>query len=219
VTTIKGWTGLLLKADRPEASERRALESIDHQTDRITHLVEDLLHVVRLRGTRPELSRERVDLGDLVRSQVERAAGTAGQHRFHVEADRALVVEADRELVGNVLGHLLENALRYTPSGGVIEVEVRRVGGEVAVSVRDSGPGIPLERRPHVFEPFYEALPSGHPGYTGSVSLGLALSKQIVEAHGGRIWFQSEEGRGTTFSFSLPMASGSSRTGRARRPA
>ena len=73
------------------------------------------------------------------------------------------------------------------------------------VSVRDHGPGIPPERQPHVFEPMYEPVPSGATGYTGVVGLGLHLSWQIIEAHGGRIWLESAQGEGTTFCFSLPL--------------
>ncbi|MHB1004714.1 MAG: sensor histidine kinase [Chloroflexota bacterium] len=78
--------------------------------------------------------------------------------------------------------------------------------GEAVVSVRDHGVGIPPDRQPFVFEPFYQAVPAGSPGYVGVVSLGLHLSKQIVEALGSQIWFASTQGQGSTFSFSLPLA-------------
>jgi signal transduction histidine kinase len=85
-------------------------------------------------------------------------------------------------------------------------VEARRQDGRAAVSVTDHGPEIPLDRQAYVFEPFYEYIAPGTPGYAGLVSLGLYLSKQIIDAHGGRIWFVSDAVNGTTFSFSLPLA-------------
>ena len=207
VTTIKGWTELLLKVGRREERERRALETILRQSDRIERLTQDLLAVVRVRPSALALSPEQFDLNTLAQELVGRTARTTEQHQFRVETAGPLLVEADRELIGEVLSHLLENAMRYSPAGGLIEVEARRTDGEAVVSVRDHGVGIPPERQPHVFEPFYEPVPSGEPGYVGIVSVGLYLSRQVVEAHGGRIWFTSTPGEGSTFSFSLPVAS------------
>jgi signal transduction histidine kinase len=122
-----------------------------------------------------------------------------------VEGAGSITVAGDRQRMGDVVAHLLENAIRYSPPGGSIEVELRSDGREAMVQVRDEGPGIPVERQPHVFEPLYEPLPPGAPGYTGVVGLGLHLSWQIIEAHGGRIWLESQPGEGTTFCFSVPL--------------
>ncbi len=204
ITTIKGWTELLLRTGGPRVDERKALETIHRQAERITQLGEDLLAVVRLRPGSTSLSRERFDLGALVQEGTKQEQSMEEHRQIRVSVSDLLPVEADRQLIAEVLHRLLKNAIRYSPAGSTVEVEARREDNEAVVSVTDHGIGIPLERQAHVFEPFYEPLPSGSPGYIGIVSLGLFLSKQVIEAHRGRIWFTSTPEEGSTFSFSLP---------------
>ncbi|MHB1417865.1 MAG: GAF domain-containing sensor histidine kinase, partial [Chloroflexota bacterium] len=207
VTTIKGWAELLIRLQTgPNGKARKALETIVVQSDRITRLIEDLLTVVRLYPGVPTLDRQPFDLSVLVRQVVAQVSPTTEQHQFTVETPGRVLVEADQELILELMNHLLENAMRYSPSGGPIAVTIRKTAQEAIASVTDRGIGIEPERQPYIFEPFYEPVAPGMPGYLGIVSLGLHLSKQIVEAHGGRIWFESKPGQGSTFSFSLPLA-------------
>ncbi|MEM3433607.1 MAG: sensor histidine kinase, partial [Candidatus Methanomethyliaceae archaeon] len=117
-----------------------------------------------------------------------------------LEREPDLWVSADPRRIRQVLGNLLSNALRYSPSGSTITVSVRRQGNEVWVSVQDQGPGIPEEDLPHIFERFYKADKSRAEGGTG---LGLAIAKEIVQAHGGRIWVENRGG--ARFTFALPV--------------
>jgi signal transduction histidine kinase len=206
VTTIKGWAEILLRAKGRSPDDQKALETIHRQAERITRLSDDLLSVMRLQPGFPSLSQERFDLAELLQESVELAQRTASSREFRVTTSGPLLVEADRRLISEMLSHLLENAIRYSPAGMPVEVESLQVKGRAVVSVKDHGVGIPLDRQIHIFEPFYEPVPSGSQGYVGIVSLGLHLSKQIVEAHGGTIWFTSTPGEGSTFSFSLPLA-------------
>jgi two-component system phosphate regulon sensor histidine kinase PhoR len=105
--------------------------------------------------------------------------------------------------VRQVVGNLLHNAIKFTPPGGEIHISAEQVADEVVISVRDTGVGISSEDLPRVFERFYKADRARSSSGTG---LGLAIAKHIVQGHGGRIWAQSTEGRGSTFSFSLPSA-------------
>ncbi len=205
VTVIKGRAQLLLTTDAEDPRVRRGLEAIGRQSERIVRLIEDLLAVIRLRPTPPVLNRARFDLAAFTREQVERTQRTTELHHFTVTTDGPLEVEADQALVGEVLSRLLENAMRYSPPGGTITVTARRQDDEAVVSVTDQGVGIPRERQQHVFEPFFEPVPPGAPGYLGLISLGLNLSRRIIEAHGGRLWLVSEPGHGSTFSFGLPL--------------
>ncbi len=212
VTTISGWTQLLLKREAREPKEqKRALEIILHQSQRIARLTEDLLTAVRLTSGPPKLALrpERFDLVALAsgigEETIAQADPTTAKHRFQLAASGVLPVEADRQLIRMVVNHLLENAVRYSPEGGDVEVSVGRTAAGAQVSVKDHGVGISQERLPHAFEPFYEPVPAGQPGYVGVISLGLYLSRQIVEAHGGSIWAESEPGAGSTFSFTLPL--------------
>jgi signal transduction histidine kinase len=112
-------------------------------------------------------------------------------------------VRADRTRVAQVLNNLVGNALKFTPPGGEVSVEVAREGDEARFCVRDTGPGIKTEDLPHIFDRFWQAEGRKR---KGGVGLGLAISKGIVTAHGGRIWAASEPGNGAMFCFTLPLA-------------
>jgi signal transduction histidine kinase len=205
VTVIKGWAQLLTMSHADDPEVLRALETIDRQADRVGRFIEDLLSASNLRPGTLDRALEPVDLSLFVRSLVDGLGGQVEQCAVRARADTPLPVLADRHLLNELIRRLLENAVRYSPPGGVVEVEARPSGHQAIVSVSDQGVGIAPERQPYVFEPFYQPVPPGVPGYVGVVSLGLHLSKQIVEAMGGRIWFVSEPGQGSTFSFSLPL--------------
>ncbi|QRK07924.1 PAS domain S-box protein [Archangium violaceum] len=209
VTTIQTWAEILLDKEALTPRQLKGITAISRNTRRITRLVEHLFAAVKMAPNEPRLERKPFDLHALVRERVEKAARTT-ENPIRVETSGPLIVHADRYLMGEVVSHLLENALRYSRPGGAIQLEARRQGDDAVVSVHDHGPGIPPERQPHVFEPLYEPLPPGAPGYTGVVGLGLHLSRQIIEAHGGHIWLVSTPGAGSTFSFGIPLAEASS---------
>ncbi len=210
VTTIKGYAQLMRQwaPEGHEPREGKAIQVINSQADRISRRVQEMLEVVRLRVAPPEIRRVRFDLGELAAEMVQRVQVTTQIHRLVLERGAPAPVDADRERIEEVLVSLVDNAIKYSPKGGEIEVRVRAQEGEAVVSVTDHGVGIPRDRQPHIFEPFYEAVPPGAPGYRGTVALSLYLSKLTVEQHKGRIWFDSEEGKGSTFYFSLPLAKG-----------
>jgi PAS domain S-box-containing protein len=204
VTTIQTWTELLLKMETLSPRKHKGLTAIARNTRRISRLVEHLFAAVRMAPGIPTLEHERFDLHELVLDRVEKMARTT-ENPILFEPASPIFVHADRQLLGEVVAHLLENAIRYSPPGGAIEIHAWRRGSEALVSVHDHGPGIPPERQPHVFEPLYEPLPPGAVGYTGVVGLGLHLSRQIVEAHGGHIWLVSSPELGSAFSFRIPL--------------
>lgn len=210
VTTIKGYAQMMRKwaPGGHEPREGRAIEVINAQADRISRRVQEMLEAVRFRMAPPELHRARFDLGELAGEVVERLQAMTRAHQLLLHREGPVPVDADRERIEEVLVSLVDNAIKFSPQGGEIEVRVRRQAGEAVVSVRDHGVGIPKERQPHIFEPFYEAVPPGAPGYRGVVALSLYLSRLAIERHGGRIWFESEEGKGSVFHLSLPLAEG-----------
>ena len=203
-TTIQTWAEILLSLETLTSRQRKGLTTISRNTRRIARLVDHLFAALRMAPGPPKLEHEPFDLHSLVRERVEEATRTT-ENPILVEDSGPLYINADRDLIGEVVTHLLENAIRYSTPDGAIEIKARRQGGEVVVSVHDHGPSIPPERQPHVFEPFYEPLPPGAPGYTGVVGLGLHLSRRIIEAHGGHIWLESSPGTGSTFYFSIPL--------------
>ncbi len=187
----------------PKALEEK-LESLERQTRRLALLVNELLDVSRMRLGKLQLRYELVDLAEVARE----AAG-------HVEADVSRTGSRlaydlspspgrfDRLRVEQVVGNLLHNAIKFTPRGGRVTVTARVEAGEVLFSVADTGVGIAADDLPRIFERFYKADRARSGGGTG---LGLAIAKHIVQAHGGRIWAESVEGRGSTFRFTLPVA-------------
>jgi signal transduction histidine kinase len=206
ITVIKGRAQALLRHDAREPPVRETLDVIVRQADRIGGVIDDLLTAIGLGHGSITPRRRRFDLGTLARQQIDRAGGLAVGGRFRLQTDRHPVVDADRALVGRVVSVLLETAVDYATGPRPIDVVIGQREGEAIVSVSYPGDAIARERRAHVFDPFYEAVPPGQPGYRGVVKAGLYLSKQIIDAHGGRIGVEGAPGPGTTFTFSLPLA-------------
>ncbi|WP_224247506.1 ATP-binding protein [Hyalangium gracile] len=204
VTTIQTWAEILTRMEVNSVRQQKGLTAIARNTRRLAQLVEHLFAAVWMAPGLPKIERGQFDLGAVVEEKVKSISRTT-ENPIHVDSVGSVMVDGDRQRMGDVVAHLLENAIRYSPPGGTISVELQSDDREAVVSVRDQGPGIPPERQPHVFEPLYEPLPPGATGYTGVVGLGLHLSWQIVEAHGGRIWLESQPGEGTTFCFSIPL--------------
>jgi two-component system phosphate regulon sensor histidine kinase PhoR len=149
-----------------------------------------------------------VGLQDLIEGCTETTLLKASRKKisFNVELSPGLpAVRGDASLLHDVLQNLLDNAIQYTPSGGRIKVEASANAHEATVTISDSGIGIPLADQERIFERFYrvDAARSREAGGTG---LGLSIAKHIVEAHGGRLWVESAVGRGSKFSFSIPLA-------------
>lgn len=194
--------------DGVERPDPETLQVMLAQSERLGRLVDQLLDLSRLESGDVPLHREEVALAPLV-SEVLSEIEVAGAGRG-VELDGAVpedlpAVFADRERIHQVLFNLLDNAVRFTPSGGRVTVSADGHNGSVDVHVADTGPGIPPEHLPRLFERFYRAdlARSQKDGGTG---IGLAIARSVVEAHGGRIWADSRPGEGSVFTFELPVA-------------
>jgi two-component system, sensor histidine kinase and response regulator len=185
------------------------LDLLNSQTARLGRLVDELLDVSRIESGKLEFRAAPVDLFDLVREVASRLQLTTSQHTIDVavEGQHAGPVDADRDHLEQVLDNLVANAIKFSPDGGTIHITVRDEGEQVVLSVRDSGVGIPLNQLDAVFGLFYQAEdPVSR--RTGGMGLGLYISKEIVTRHNGRIWAESEPGKGSTFNISLPRNSG-----------
>ena len=191
----------------PDAS---TVETIHQQVMLLSRLVEDLGLLAETEAQDFRLDREPVSIGDAMRGSLEafrRKAEAKGVIiKEEIPADLPLV-DLDRTRVSQVVGNLLENAIRHTPSGGHVTVSARAEGSKVSVTIADSGEGMPAEVLPYIFERFYRVDPS-RARTTGGTGLGLTIAKQLVEAHGGAIRAESAEGQGTRFVFDLPLRRG-----------
>ena len=215
MTAITGYASLLRKyghrrADTAQGLDEmqlEAIEAIDQSTRRLAELTEDLLDVTRLQAGRLELRPELHDLVALVRRVVKRLQVTTQQHSLAVEEPGApIIVELDVKRFEQVLGNLLNNAVKYSPAGGAIAISVYadEAAREAVVSIRDSGIGIPRDQQAQLFNRFARADNARKAGI-GGTGLGLYLCRELVERQGGRIWFESDEGKGSTFHVALPL--------------
>jgi signal transduction histidine kinase/DNA-binding response OmpR family regulator len=192
------------EADATAALARRQAQVMRRSAQRANALIGDLLDVTRIEAGRLTVSAQPVDAADLLTEAMHDAAPLAEQKGLRltsvVPADLPRV-RADRGRVSQVFGNLLGNAIKFTPSGGAVTVHAAHVGREVRFSVDDTGPGIPAAHLPHLFDRYWQARETQALG-TG---LGLFIAKGVTEAHGGRLWAESQPGAGASFHFTLPV--------------
>ena len=207
ITALKGYAQLALKriGDLPEAgSARRFLETIDGQADRITGLVQKLLDVSRIHAGKLELQPSHFDLQALIEPIVDHMRFVSPGHMIEFTKGEPVVVVADMQRIEQVLFNLLDNAVKYSPNGGVIRLSVEVEEQRARVTVADQGLGIPQEKLPHIFERWYQAHFDTHGDY-GGMGLGLYICKEIVEQHGGYMWAHSYGQGGSSIGFALPL--------------
>ncbi len=209
LTAIKGFVETLQDgaADDPAVRDR-FLNTIAVETERLTRLTNDLLLLTRADAGRLDLCLAPTDLVACVQHAVAQLEGRAREKQIAVKVDLPdgpVSVRADADRIHQVLVNLLDNAIKFTPPEGRVTISVGDYGGHPCVTVADTGPGIPADELPHVFERFYRGDRSrARKGADGS-GLGLAIAKAIVEAHGGQIRVTSEPGKGAAFHFTLSL--------------
>jgi signal transduction histidine kinase len=204
---VLGFTKLLLTRDFDTETRRHYLGIVDAQARMLSELIDDFLDVRRIEEGRFERAQELVDMATLLQEEAQLYNQQSPKHEVAVEIEKApLPVMGNPNRLRQVVGNLISNAIKYSPQGGVVEVSAAPDNGHIRVEVRDEGMGIPLSQQPQIFTKFFRGdAPAS--GITGT-GLGLAVSRDIVESHGGRIGFTSAEGEGTTFFVELPGVDG-----------
>jgi two-component system phosphate regulon sensor histidine kinase PhoR len=185
---------------------RDRIGKIEVETDHLVQMVEELLDLSRIESGGPMVMLDEVDLRRLALASVERLRLFAERQGVELRTDVPETVPPVRgaeDRLGQVLVNLLHNAVKFSPDGGVVTVRVEPSAKEVVVAVEDHGIGIARPDQARIFERFYKADKARRRG--GGTGLGLAIARHVVEVHGGRIKVESEEGRGSTFSFSVPV--------------
>lgn len=201
---IKGFVSSLLQPDVTwdYATQRDFLQSIDRETERLTALIAKILSFSRLEAGYLTLNRRTCDVGDLVDVALQRCRGLLSRHQVAVHLPAAATVQVDEAEIELVLINLIENAVKYSPANTDLTIVVEQHSHATIFKVIDQGYGIPAEQRERIFERFYRIdRPTRRIPGTG---LGLAICQRIIDAHGGRIWVESGDGRGSCFCFSIP---------------
>ncbi|HYL84604.1 MAG TPA: ATP-binding protein [Candidatus Angelobacter sp.] len=208
LTAIQGFAETLLAGALDDPQNRiRFLEIILDHSRRLARLTDDLLELSKMDAERIDLEIRRLNVAQFVQGCVETTQRPAAEKDLRISVNLQQPVPdiaADRRRLAEVLQNLLDNALQYTPSGGQIMVSASGDGDHVTFTVSDTGIGIPQADQPRIFERFYrvDAARSREVGGTG---LGLSIAKHLVEAHGGRIWVESDVGQGSQFHFTVPV--------------
>ncbi|NJO85248.1 MAG: hypothetical protein HC828_22565 [Blastochloris sp.] len=175
------------------------------QARRLNRMVSALLDLSRLESGQLRIDRAHVELGTLVHQIAEEARTTIENHTIECKLpDEPLLVMADALRLEQVLQQLIGNAVKFSPSGGLIQIEVQRRQIDACISIIDQGIGIPLVALPHLFDRYYRA-PNIDPQRLSGMGLGLYVVKEIVELHGGTIEVASQEGQGSVFTVCLPL--------------
>jgi two-component system, sensor histidine kinase and response regulator len=206
LTTLGGYAGVLCRPNVAPEVQERARSVILSETRRMARLVNDLTDTVGPVASRFHVKLAPYDLVNIVRDQVDLFRTQTEQHAIHLDTPAQLPMVCDRDRLAQVLSNLLTNAIKYTP-GGEIRVRLWQEEAEARLSVSDDGPGIPTDQAELIFE-LGQRLMNGDPSHVQSTGtgLGLYIARGIIEAHGGRIWLESEPGRGTTFYVLLPLS-------------
>lgn len=183
--------------------EEACFERMDRGLSRLTGLVEALVDVSLIQLGQLKLRLQPFDLSALALEIGEAMAHTTAKHQIAVIAPAPAILAGDRLRLGQVLTNLLQNAIKHSPEGGPIELRVEPQAQDIVVSLRDQGVGIPLDRQSQLFQRFFRAHAETAQDF-GGMGVGLFISREIVEAHGGKIWFTSQPGAGSTFFVRLP---------------
>ena len=207
LSLIKGYVETLLDgAINNRELSGKFLQTIERHSNRLTNLIEDLLTISRLESGQITLQLKTVPLRPFAASLIAEMQARARERGTDVvnEIPEELHGRADPDRLEQVLVNLLENAIKYGRTNGRVTLKGRAVNGHVELCVADDGPGIPPEARERVFERFYR-VDRARSRESGGTGLGLAIVKHIVQSHGGKVWVESESGRGAQFYFTLPV--------------
>jgi PAS domain S-box-containing protein len=209
LTSIYGFAETLMRGDVEFSPEERAtfLGYIASESERLIRIVDDLLNIARLEAGTLGLSLDATDVGEVAREALARVEDASlNGHRFEVEIEPgSLVVRADREKLGQILLNLVDNAVKFSPDGGAVTIAARRRTDTAEISVTDEGIGIARADQQRIFTKFFRTERVAQSSVAGT-GLGLFLVRGLLAAMGGRIWVESQEGQGASFTFELPLA-------------
>jgi len=185
------------------------LTDVNREIDRLNLIISDLLTLVSMDSKTTRLNRETFRFADVVKDVAHRLSVVAEKRHQDVklQVSDSCEMYADMAKLTQVVYNIMDNAIKYTPEGGLIRVRLNRSGRDAILRISDNGPGIPKEDQPHIFDRFYR-VDKARSRNTGGTGLGLSIVNQLVLMHGGSVSVQSEEGHGSTFTVELPIHQG-----------
>jgi two-component system sensor histidine kinase KdpD len=203
LTSIKAAVTSLLGS--APGADRELLTIINEEADRLNRLAAEVVEMARIEAGKLHLDKQPVPVAELISGAISELPLKGRPLKLRVPNDLP-PAEADRDFAGQVVKQFVENALKYSPEGSPLEISAELQGGKIVIGVGDRGPGIEENERPRIFDKFYRGR--RHRFDTKGTGMGLAIAKGIVEAHGERIWVESEPGQGAVFYFSLAASTG-----------
>lgn len=209
LTAIKGYVSMVLEGDAGELNENqyKLLDQAYTSSQRMVYLIADLLNLSRLRTGKFVIDASTVNIADVISGEIDQLRETAASRSLTIVYDKPAAfpsLRLDETKIQQVLMNLIDNAIYYTPSGGKIDIRLKKLKDAVEFTVKDNGIGVPKSEQRHLFSKFYRAgnARKARPDGTG---IGLFMAKKVIVAHGGTLVFESKEGHGSTFGFRLPL--------------
>jgi len=211
MAAIKGYIQMLLRQTMGDITpdQKDALNVVLRNTNRLDHLIQDILDISRLESGTMKFIPEKTDISKMIKEVEETMQSPADLKNIKInrELEENLPsLNIDSERIKQVIIHLINNAIKFSPDGSIINIKAKKNVDDILFEIQDFGRGIPKDKQKKIFEKFYQ-IESGMDREFSGVGLGLTLSQDIVNAHGGRMWIDSTIGRGSTFKFSLPLES------------
>ena len=208
LTSIKGYASILMAGKLGEVSpvQKERLEKIDKHSNNLVHLINNLLDIARIESGKVQMDIKEMSLKEVLDSVIDIIMPQAKEKNIHIKIDSKIKtdkIKADQGQLERVFLNLLSNAVKFTPEKGKVSIGIEEKDDIIEFNIEDTGIGIPRQDMPKVFQEFFRADNALDQNIKGS-GLGLSLVKKIVEAHQGKIWFDSELGKGTRFSFTIP---------------
>jgi PAS domain S-box-containing protein len=206
ITSIKAYTQLLAKTygDTDNELLKSALGKIENQVNKMTKLVIDFLKLSKIESGKLQLNSEIFDINKLVREEAADMQMVSANHKILIREEKPVIISADRERIAQVINNFLNNAVKYSPDDKQIVIKIEQSAGTVTVSVTDNGIGIKPDEHDKIFERFYRAKANTNTSFSG-FGIGLYICAEIIRRHGGTIGVRSDEGKGSTFYFTLPV--------------
>ncbi|CAM4278813.1 PAS fold-containing protein [Pedobacter westerhofensis] len=206
LTSLKAYVQVLNARSRKEENSFAisSLNKVELQINKMSALINGFLNLSRLESGKIQLNRIDFKIDDLIREIIEESSLVVSTHRIVLLPCDSVVINADRDKIGQVITNLISNAVKYSPRGEIVELVCKQIDDTVQVSIRDDGMGIRAQDKDKLFERFYR-VETVHTENISGFGIGLYLSSEIVKRHGGTIWVESEKGVGSTFFFSLPV--------------